>query len=174
MRANLFFGGLLCVSFAGVVGAGCGSSSSDGNGGGDSGTKETAPPSDAAKEAMCVGGFDAAVAMFNASPECASCVETKCTSYAMACACDPACITIIQCQIACVAEAGVSAGEDCAMTCLAKSSDGTATSQAEGFDLNCIAPGKPCNAVCVVASTMGDAGADTGGDTGTPGDAAKD
>jgi hypothetical protein len=167
MRANLFFGGLLCVSFAGVVGAGCGSSSSDGNGGGDSGTKETAPPSDAAKEAMCKGGFDAAVAMFMTSPECTTCVETKCTSLAMACACDPACITIIQCQIACVGDGGMA--QSCVETCLGESSNSNAVNEAEKFDLNCLNVGSPCNAACVTTS-IGEAGADTG----TPGDASKD
>jgi hypothetical protein len=96
--------------------------------------------------------------MFMASADCTSCVETKCTASAQACACDPNCIEIIQCQIACVADGGV--GEDCAMTCVGKSSDSTAMGQAETFDFACLAPGKPCASVCVTSSKMGDASAD--------------
>jgi hypothetical protein len=124
------------------------------------GGNDSAPPMDEGGDAACEGGFAASAAMFMASPACTTCVETKCTKLAEACTCDPACIDIIECQIQCVAEGGVSMAEDCAMSCIANSTNSTANGEAESFDLGCLATGAPCSSLCVVGPKMGDASID--------------
>jgi hypothetical protein len=111
-------------------------------------------------DAACEGSFAVSAAMFMASPACTTCVETMCTKLAEACTCDPACIDIIECQIYCVADGGVSMAEDCATSCIAMSTNSTANDEAESFDLGCLATGTPCSSLCVVGPKMSDASID--------------
>jgi hypothetical protein len=155
MKTSAVVVAVMSVSAVAFLVPACGSSTNASDGGPpDTGPGKEAGM-DAAKEAGC-SGFEAAAAMFMASAECTSCVETKCTAVAEACACDENCIKIIQCQIACVGDGG--SGESCAISCINKSTDTAAGTEATKFDEDCLAPGTPCASVCVTSAKAGDGG----------------
>jgi len=106
MTTKLFFVRVVRPCWLAVLALGCGGSGSNPV---DAGPHQDSATSDAVKETdpedtgrgVCTG-LDAAAMMIMYTPACAACVQTKCCTQAQACAGDPACIAIVECQLSCI------------------------------------------------------------------------
>jgi hypothetical protein len=163
MRKKSFFLGLVGVTciVVGTTASGCGSSTAGTDGGTDGGTDSGHPGKDGGgmessmscssdaegnlKDGACPA-LDAAAAMIMFTPACGACVDQNCCSVAQICASNPACIAIIKCQLACIADGG--SGIACATSCVDASNDDCAKGQAQNFDQCLVAS---CSTSCVAA-----------------------
>jgi hypothetical protein len=139
----------------GSKGSGSGGSTGSGSGGshGSGSGGSAGSPSD--------GGTCAEAGALIPLPACVSCLTTNCGSTLTACLCNTACIGIVECTVACVADGG--AGSSCAPTCAGDTDSSTAGSDAlllleclEGKCEGSDGSADPC------AAPAPDSGADTG------------
>jgi hypothetical protein len=159
----------LCTATLGVAALATVACSSSSGAPVEDGDHDTGPGKDAtpdnlnsgdheSNEASEEGGGGCADAGGVLPSDCASCLSSKCSADLSACACDPTCVTAVQCYNACSEDGGT--GLSCEVGCSSNMMIGVDSGLATAAALlNCAT--STCASVCEAPS--GDGGADSGG-----------